>query len=93
MQRKKINDFKEQNGGEISEEVEKKFRELDVQFKEVKAKLIEAEKRAMEAEEKLAIDNIKESIVREKKTKSYSKRGDDLIAEGVSELKKTICVF
>ena len=83
---KKIDDFKKENGGEIPAEVEKKFRELDAEYQDVKKKLAEAEQRAKEAEEKLAFDNIVESVAREKKTKSRSKRADDLIAEGIDEL-------
>lgn len=71
---KKINEYKEKNNGVIPEDVEKKFREYDAQLKEVKSKLAEAEQRAKEAEEKAVIDNIKQSIQRQKSNKTYAQK-------------------
>lgn len=62
-----IEKYKKNNNGEIPAEVEVKFRELDKQLKEVKEKLADAEKRAEQKESQNAVDNIKESVDREKK--------------------------
>jgi hypothetical protein len=65
----KIQEYRDANNGQISEEVEEKFRELDAQYKEVKQKLAEAEERAIKAEGELAIKNIQEAAARTPKQK------------------------
>ena len=65
----KIQEYRNANNGQISEEVEEKFRELDAQYKEVKQKLAEAEERAIKAEGELAIKNIQEAAARTPKQK------------------------
>jgi len=62
-----IEKYKANNGGEIPADVEARFREVDKELKEVKAKLVEAEKKAAQKEGQDAVDNIKESVGREKK--------------------------
>jgi hypothetical protein len=83
---KKIAEFKEQNGGEIPAEVEAKFRALDEQYQEVKKQLAEAEERAKKAEEQLAVDNIKQSVEREKKTRKYTTKAR-VVADEIRKLK------
>jgi hypothetical protein len=61
-----IEKYKKNNNGYISPEIEAKFRALDKELKEVKAKLAEAEKKAADKEGQEAVDNIKESVGREK---------------------------
>ena len=61
-----IEKYKANNNGEIPADVEARFREIDKELKEVKAKLVEAEKAAADKEAQAAVDNIKESVGREK---------------------------
>jgi len=61
-----IEKYKANNNGEIPADIEAKFRDLDKQIKEVKVKLAEAEKKLAEKEGQEAVDNIKESVGREK---------------------------
>jgi len=84
---KKISEYKEQNGGVIPEEVEARFREYDKQLKDIKTRLAEAEQRAKEAEEKTAIQDIQESIAREKKArKTYTQKAKS-VANDIRKLK------
>jgi hypothetical protein len=81
----KIKEYKDANNGEISAEMEAKFRALDTELKEVNKKLVEAEKRAADAEANQSVKNIQESIERNKK-KSYTKSSKD-IANNIRKLK------
>jgi len=81
-----IGKYKEANGGEISPEVEAKFKEIDNNIKELNKRIAEAEAKQAEIEAKGAVENIKETVVREKKKNVVVKRGKDLIAEGLDEL-------
>ncbi len=67
-----VEEYKKRNNGVIEPEVEERFKELDKQLTEAKAKRLEAEERAKKAEDELALQNIKESIAREKKQNTRS---------------------
>lgn len=83
----KIAQYKERNGGEISPEVEAKFREIDAQIKELNKRIADAEAKQAESEAQKSVSNIQESVAREsKKATKERKRGKDLIAEGLDEL-------
>lgn len=83
----KISQYKERNGGEISPEVEAKFRDIDAQIKELNKRIADAEAKQAEAEAQKSVSNIQESVAREsKKATKERKRGKDLIAEGLDEL-------
>ena len=82
---KLISDYKKENDGEISPEVEAKFRELDKQLKETNKKLKEAEERLAEREAERAVANIKESVSR-RKTRNKKEEAKQLIGEGLSDL-------
>lgn len=84
---KKIQEFKDLNGGEISPEQEARFRELDKQYQEVKKQLVEAEERARIAEEKQAVADIKESVEREKKNKKTYTARAKVVANEIRKLK------
>jgi len=78
-----IEKYKANNNGKIPADVEAKFRELDKQLKDVKDKLIDAEKRLSEKEGQDAVNNIKESVEREK---TYTEEElDKKINEGVEK--------
>lgn len=82
-----IKKYKDVNGGEIPADLEKRFREIEQELKEVRQKYAEAEERAKWKEAQTQVDNIVESITREKKTRSARhKKADDLLAEGLDEL-------
>lgn len=70
-----INQYKAR-AGEISPEVEQKFRDLEAQYNELKVKLADAERRAKEAEEQQAILDIQDSVARE--TKNPKQTAKDL---------------
>jgi N12 class adenine-specific DNA methylase len=67
---KMIKDYKKVNNGEISAEMEDKFRKLQAEFDEVMKKLSIAEEKAKQLEEQAAIDAIKASIERQNKRKA-----------------------
>jgi len=66
---KKVKEWKDLNGGEISPEVESKFKDLDNQMQELKKKLADAEVKLKEEKEKQSFEDIKESV-RRKPSKS-----------------------
>jgi hypothetical protein len=74
---KKISDYKKEFG-DISPEVEAKFRETDKKLKEAIAKIAELEKKDVEAQN--AINEIKESVERQKK-KTYKERAKKVADE------------
>ena len=82
-----IEKYKKNNDGYIPPEIEARFRELDKELKEVKEKLANAERLAAEKEGQESVDNIKESIGREK---TYTdEQLEKKIQEGVeSEISK-----
>lgn len=88
----KIQNFKDQNKGEIPAEVEAKFRAIDAELKDVRTKLIEAEEKSKKATEKSeelqAIIDIKESVERDKKqqiTSAKIKQATDRLVAKVRE--------
>ena len=88
---KKVNEFKEMNGGEIPAEVEKKFKELDEQLKETDKKLKEAEERLGKLEAERAVKDIKESVSRKPK-KDKKEEAKALIGEGINDLAEALGV-
>lgn len=62
-----IEKYKKNNDGYISPEVEAKFREYDKQLKELKAKISDLGKESDDQNGQDAVENIKESVGREKK--------------------------
>lgn len=86
---KRIQKYKDANNGEISAEVEAKFRELDRQLQDVKKRLAEAEARAKKAEDEATIKIIQEAAERESKQKTSTKirKDTDWIVLKVKEAK------
>jgi len=86
---KRIQTYKDANNGEISPEVEAKFRELDRQLQDVKKRLAEAEQRAKKAEDEATIKIIQEAAERESKQKTSTKirKDTDWIVLKVKEAK------
>lgn len=64
---KQIEKYKKVNNGEIPADVERRFREMDKELKELKEKISVQEKAKQEKEEQAAVDNIQDSVAREKK--------------------------
>jgi hypothetical protein len=85
----RIKEYKDANNGEISTEVEAKFRELDRQLQDVKKRLAEAEARAKKAEDEATIKIIQEAAERESKQKTSTKirKDTDWIVLKVKEAK------
>lgn len=86
----KINEYKEQNFGEIPPDVEQRFRQYDAELKEVRQKLAEAELKTKTDTEQKAFEDIKDSVGRKKKT--YAQRSKE-IADQVRKLKTKPFVF
>lgn len=86
---KRIKEYKEANNGEMSSELEAKFRKLGEEFKEVQKKYIEAEERAKKAEDEATIKIIQEAAEREKKQRVSNKirKDTDWIVLKVKEAK------
>lgn len=83
--KQRIQEFKNQNGGEIPVEVEAKFRDLDRQLKELNKRIAEAESRAKELESNQIIANIKEANQRQnnnKRIKTAAKTLADKLRKG-----------
>lgn len=80
-----VKEYKKRNNGTIEPEVMARYEALDKQLKEVQSKLAEAESKIKEAEGLLAIQNIRDSIEREKKGQNRSTKK---IAEARSERAK-----
>lgn len=80
---KMINDYKEVNNGEISPELEAKFKQLEKDFREVQNKLAQEEQKVKELEEQASIDAIKASIQRQNKKKA---KASDKIRETTDKL-------
>lgn len=70
----KIDQWKEQNNGYIPAEVEARFRENDRKIKELTTQISKLQEEAEKAKAKEGIENIQESIEREKKKGSNEKR-------------------
>jgi hypothetical protein len=62
-----VNRYKAANDGEIPAEVEEKYKELDKRYQEVKKRLAELEQAEIDKKANEAIQDIKESVEREKK--------------------------
>ena len=85
----KINEFKKENGGKIPENVEKRFRDLDVELKEIRKKTNEAEEREIEQEEKDLLQNIIDAADRAelpKQKKTYINNA----VNSIKELRRSI---
>ena len=85
---RKIQEYKALNNGEISPELEQKFRDLDAQLKEVNKKLAEAEQRAKEAEDNATIEAIRQASIRDKEVKKTYKQKAKKIADNFRQVFK-----
>ncbi len=82
----KISEYKANNNGEISPEMEAKFREINAEIVELNRKLAEAEARAKKAEEDSLMAAIIESSEREtKKASTKIRKGTDYIVQKLRE--------
>ena len=78
-----IRDYKLVNNGEISPEMEEKFRKLAKDFKEVQEKLASEQLKVKELEEQAAVDAIRNSIERQNRKKA---KASDKIREKTDKL-------
>lgn len=85
---RQIEEYKNANNGEISPELEAKFKEWDEELKAAKKKIAELEEEARTKEEKAAVANIKESVEREKKIRKPRPAvyGKTRVAKGLDDL-------
>ncbi len=85
---KQISDYKEKNKGEISPEIEERFKALEKELNDIKAKYKEAEAKSQDKEGQKAVDDIKESIDREKKQKTKTAQKISAAKSERAKLKK-----
>jgi hypothetical protein len=86
---KKVQEYKDRNGGFIPEEVDKKFKELDEKIKDLNRKIKDAEARVKLAEESQTIEAIIENTKRKEETEAnvkYTKKAKE-IADKFRKLK------
>ena len=87
---RKVKEWKDLNNGEISPEVEAKFKDLDNQMQELKKKIADAEERLKEEQAKQAFEDIVESVKRKPtqkdKIEAKKEKARALKSEGLSDL-------
>ncbi len=88
---KKVKEYKDANNGEISPEIEAKFKDLDEQIKALSKQVKEAEAKVEQAREQQAFDDIKASI---KRNPSDNKRvrAKRLMSEGLDDIAQALGV-